>query len=310
MMTDFLNIVLLSMGRTLIFFNLNSRLIKALAYRTPEERCKVAVKYKETHGKDLKDVMKSECGKGDFGTALQFLAVPSDEAECDMIKKACRGLGTNELLLYPIICGRTNKEIQILKKKFFEMYSKDLGSYLDSELGGTFETLIFNCMQGSEEEYDPDFHTDDKVDEDVEALHAMGEAKFGTDESGLFKLLCSRPSEHLKKVNLAYAEKYDVTLFKVMDTELGGNTRDATLFLLGMKLKPYETIAKLIKKACKGAGTDELLLSSTIIRYQLCLKDVMLAYTELYGDTVQALIKIELGGDSERLLVEICDACL
>jgi hypothetical protein len=109
--------------------------------------------------------MKSECGKGDFGTALQFLVVPSDEAECDMMKKACKGLGTDELILHLIVCGRTNKEIQILKKKFFDLYSKDLGSYLDSDLGGDFERLVCNCLRGSEQEYDPDFHTDAKVGE-------------------------------------------------------------------------------------------------------------------------------------------------
>jgi hypothetical protein len=285
-------------------------LIKALAGLTPEERAKVAVRYKETHAKDLKAIMKSECGNRDFGAALQFLVVPSDEAECDMIKKACKGLGTDELMLYSIICGRSNTEINLLKKKYFNRYEKDLGACLDSELGGTFEKLVFNCLQGSEEEYDPDYHTDKKVHEDVATLYQMGEGKFGTDESGLFKLLCCRPSEHLKKVNLAYTDKHDVTLFKVLDNELGGQTRDATLFMLGMKLKPYATVAKLIKKSCKGMGTNELLLSSTIIRYQICLKEVMLAYTELYGGTVQALIKSEVGGDFKRLMTEICDAVL
>jgi hypothetical protein len=218
------------------------------------------------------------------------------------------GLGTDELNLYPIICGRTNKEIQILRKRFFELNSKDLGQYLDSELGGDFEKLVFNCLQGLEEEYDPQYHTDDKVKEDVEAFHSMSEGKFGTDESGLFKLLCAAPSEHLKKVNLAYADKHDVTLYHVLDDELGGHTRDATLFLVGMKIKPYQTIVKLIKTACKGVGTNETLLSSTIIRYQNVLNEVMTAYIEMEGDTLQALIKKEVGGDYRRLLTEMCDA--
>jgi hypothetical protein len=285
-------------------------LIKALATCTPEERFKVYIRYKQVHGKDLKAVMKSECGSRDLGTALQLLAVPSNESECDMIMKACKGIGTNELLLYPIICGRSNKEIQILKKTFFDVYSKDLGQYLDSELGGSFEKLILNCMQGSEEGYDPGYHTDDLVKEDVATFYKMGEGKWGTDEAGLFKLLCSRPSEHLKKINLEYADKHGVTLFKVMEKELGGNTRDATLFLVGMKIRPYETICKLIEKACKGMGTNELLLSCTIIRYQFCLKEVMVAYKEMFGNTLQALVKSEVNGDYERLLVELCDASL
>lgn len=65
--------------------------------------------------KELQAVIKSECGNKDFGTALQFLAVDPVEAECDMVDRACKGFGTNEMLLLSIICGRTNKEIEILK---------------------------------------------------------------------------------------------------------------------------------------------------------------------------------------------------
>jgi hypothetical protein len=102
-------------------FQFYSRLIKALAYCSPEERAQVAAKYPKVHGKSLQKIMRTECGKGDFGDALQLLAVPSDEAECEMIKKACKGVGTNELLLYPVICGRTNAEIDLLKKKFYKV---------------------------------------------------------------------------------------------------------------------------------------------------------------------------------------------
>jgi hypothetical protein len=190
------------------------------------------------------------------------------------------------------------------------MFDEDLGIALNKELGGDFEKLIFNCLQGIEEGYDPDYHTDDMVKADVAAFYEMGEGKFGTDEAGLFKLLCSRPSEHLKKVNQRYADAHDVTLFRIMDDELKGHSRDATLYLLGMKIKPYETVAKLIKRSCKGGGTNELLLSSTIIRYQMCLKEVMAAYEELFGQTVPELLKGEIGGDYRRLLKELCEAAV
>ena len=107
-----------------------------------ETRCKVALRYKELFEKDLKAVMKSECGKRDFGTALQFLAVDTVTAECDMIHKACKGAGTNEGLLHPIVCGRSNKEMELLKKKYFEIHTKDLGRVLDSELGGNMEAIV------------------------------------------------------------------------------------------------------------------------------------------------------------------------
>lgn len=274
---------------------------------SPEDRCKVSLRYKEVYGKELKDVLAREC-RGDFGTALQFLAVPLDVAECDMIKKACKGVGTDETLVYSIIAGRSNREIEILKKRFFDRYEKDLGRQLDSELGGHFEKMIFHCLQGMEAKFDPDYHTDDKVVEDVAAFYKMGKGKFGTDEGGIFKLIAVSPAEHLKKVNQMYADKHDVTLFQAIDDEMSGKTQDATVYMLGMKLKPYETVAKLIQKACKGVGTNEILLTCTIIRFQAMLPQVMAAYKELTGKTLQETLKKEIGGDYRRLLEELIDA--
>lgn len=282
--------------------------IKALGSQNAENRCKIAVRYPEVHGKQLKAVMKSECGSKNFGTALQFLSVPTHEMECDMITKACKGLGTNELALYPIICGRTNEEINILKKKYFDHTGKDLGRILDSELGGDLEKLIFNCLQAGEQDFDPEFHTEDLVKQDVETIYQAGQGSFGTNESGFFKVLCSRPPEHLKAVNLAYADKHGYTLVKALETELGGDVADASMFMVGMKLKPFETVAHLIKKSCAGFGTNELLLTCCLLRYQPILKGVGEAHIELFGKTIEDRVKSEIGGDYEKLLVEVCAA--
>jgi hypothetical protein len=58
---------------------------------TPEMRVKVPLRYKAMFEKDLKSVIKKEVGNRAFGQALQYLALPPDEAECAMIHDACKG---------------------------------------------------------------------------------------------------------------------------------------------------------------------------------------------------------------------------
>lgn len=187
------------------------------------------------------------------------------------------------------------------------MYTEDLGSKLDSELGGSVEKLIFNVLQAvADEEYDADKYTDDKVKEDTETLHKMGQGRLGTDEAGIFKILVSSPPEHLKKVNLLYADKYGVTLPKAIEIELKGHAEDAAVFLLGMKLKPMETLAGLIDKACAGFGTNELLLTSVLVRYQPVMKEIRVAYAEMHpGKTLDERVKSETRGDYGDLLMEL-----
>lgn len=283
------------------------KLVKALASQSAENRVKIALRYPEIHGKELKKVMKGECG-GDLGQALQFLAVPLDVAECDMIHKACKGIGTNEKVLYPILCGRSNDEIALLKKKYFTLYDKDLGLLISSEVGGDLGKLIFSCIQGLEEDYDDEFHTEEKAKEDANAIFKAGQGVMGTDENVIFKILCASPPKYLQQVNLQYADLHGYTLFKALEKELRGDAEVAALYMLGMKLKPYETVAKLIKSACAGIGTNELLLTTTLIRYQGILKQVMEAHQELFDKSVQDRIKSELRGKYEMLLLEVCEA--
>jgi annexin A13 len=281
------------------------KVIASLAATTAEQRFGLAKRYAELNeGKSLEDLIKSEF-RGDIGKALRFLAMSPEEAECCMLKKATDGVGAHAKVLWSILCGRTNVEMELLKKTYFRLYTKDLGKLLASELHGDMERLIFTCLQAGEEEYDPQFHTMEKAVEDAETIHKKGQGSWGTEERGIFKILCAAPPKYVEQINTVYSDKYGYTLMKAMDKELGGNVGEACAFLLGMKLKPYVTIAELVKSACAGFGTDELLLTCTIIRYQYVMQPVMSAHIELYSKTIHDRVRSECGGKYRDALLEV-----
>lgn len=278
-------------------------LIEVLGSKSPTERYIIARRYPELNdGDEIDDLMKSECGKGDFGFALRLLAMTSDDAEVKLIRECTNHFGTKEHILYTIICGRSNSEIDHLKKVWYNTYETDLGVMLASELSGDFERLIFNCLQGVEEEYDEEVHTMEKAEEDAEKFYEAGQGAWGTDEAGLFNTLCSSPAEHLENINAAYVDKYGYTLSKAVEKELDGLEQDATLYHLNMKLKPFETMAGQIKKACAGFGSDEFALTSHIIRFHLVLSDVNTAHEEMYEKSIIDRIESEVGGNYQKLL--------
>lgn len=165
--------------------------------------------------------------------------------------------------------------------------------------------LIFTCYQASEEVYDPQFHTADKAVEDAEIIHSKGQGRWGTEERGIFKILCSSPKEHLENISKVYAEKYGYTLAKAMEKELSGEVKLATVHLINMKLKPFHALAQLVKDACAGIGTNELLLSCTLIRIQGVLADVQTAHIEMFGKTIHERVRSEVRGKYKELLLQV-----
>eukprot|EP00579_Thalassiosira_antarctica_P025749 CAMPEP_0202017226 /NCGR_PEP_ID=MMETSP0905-20130828/36474_1 /ASSEMBLY_ACC=CAM_ASM_000554 /TAXON_ID=420261 /ORGANISM="Thalassiosira antarctica, Strain CCMP982" /LENGTH=476 /DNA_ID=CAMNT_0048577829 /DNA_START=70 /DNA_END=1500 /DNA_ORIENTATION=- len=279
-------------------------LIVTLGSKDTIERCLIAYRYKEKYGKELKDLMKSE-NSGDFGFLTQLLSLPAPEAEAKIIRKATKGLGTNEKLLWPVICGRSNEEIDILKKTYFKRYNKDLTNLISSELSGDIKKLHLACLQGMEETYDPSYHNASKAEEDAVTFYKKGQGKWGTDEKALFEIICKSPPQYLKMVDDAYVAKNNINLEKALTKGLHGKARQAAVFTLGMKLSPYETAAEYIKSTCAGMGTDELGLSCAILRYQHILPRVMIEHTNLFSKSIGDRISSETRGDYQDLLLEM-----
>jgi hypothetical protein len=175
--------------------------IDALATHDATTRTYIAVRYKELYSKELYELMKKEFNGSDFGKTIQCLSLRPDRAEAYMIHLATKGIGASTNIIWSIICGRTNAEIDILKKSYFTMFSKDLSKLLASELHGDMERLVFTCLQGAEEVYNPQYHTIDKAVEDADIIHQKGQGRWGTDERGIFKIIGASPVEHLQNVS-------------------------------------------------------------------------------------------------------------
>ena len=66
--------------------------------------------------------------------------------DCERLRKAMKGLGTDEKTIIQILGNRSNKQRQELKKVFTSMFGRDLIKDLHSELSGDFRETIEGMM--------------------------------------------------------------------------------------------------------------------------------------------------------------------
>merc|ERR1712038_1161576 len=188
----------------------------------------------------------------------------------------------------------------------YKMYTDDLVARMSSEgLSGDLKAILLSSCQAAEEEFNPDYHTEEKAAEDAEILYKLGQGRWGTDESAMVKIVVLSPPKYLKMINASYCDKYGYTLMKAFEKELNKRGGEAAKFTVGMKLKPYDTIATLIKKSTKGLGTHELLLTSCIIRYQDLMGSVYVAHEALFEKSIHTRIKDNVSGDYKKLLLAL-----
>lgn len=283
-----------------------------LADRSAEERYYVIEKYEEMYGHTLEDEINSETS-GDYGRALKYMALGPVDSEAKMIYNVLHK-GIKKRHLVPLLVGRSNSDLTLIKKTYYKNYDKDMIVELTKQLSGDFKQLIVMCANGIEEEYNPDtVHTEDRVQDDVKAFYKAGEGKWGTDEKAFFKILVVSPAEHLKEVNAAYSEEYGNTLKKAVKKETGGEVQDALFYLLNRKLgKTPQAIAAEIKKCTRGLGSDKDGLMNLIIRLSFfpdLLDAVKEAHKKLYKKSLVKRVKSETGGNLRLLLVTTIANC-
>ena len=78
---------------------------------------------------DLVDDIKSEIS-GDFEkTVLALMMLPA-EFQATEVKRAIKGLGTDEAVLVELLCTKTNEEMTALKAAYKKCESECIGCYV------------------------------------------------------------------------------------------------------------------------------------------------------------------------------------
>uniref|UniRef100_A0A665UKQ2 Annexin n=1 Tax=Echeneis naucrates TaxID=173247 RepID=A0A665UKQ2_ECHNA len=240
-------------------------------------------------------------------------------ADIKAIRKACKGLGTDEEVITNILANRSAAQRVEIKQAYFEKYDDDIVNYkkayaqvhgrdleadIEDDTSGDVRNLLISLLQaGRDEGYEVD---DGLAEQDASSLFEAGEGRFGTDESTFTFILTHRNYMQLQATFKAYESLSGTDILDTIDTEATGTLKDCYITLARCAKNPQLFFARRLNAAMKGLGTDEDTLIRIIVgRSEIDLETIKDMYLEKYDVTLKDALDSECGGDFKRLLIEI-----
>ena len=280
-------------------------IIQIISNRTNKERLAMIESFKKQFNRDLIKDLKSEL-HGHFEDAVIALFEDPVTYDCMTLKDAMKGAGTNEDTLIEILSTRTNKDINLIKQKYIQIYGKTLEEDLASDLSGDLKTVMLTLASAfRSENVNPN---QAECQQKADQLYKSGEKRVGTDEKVFYEILTKSSPQELRLIDSIYMQMHNHGLLTAIDKEFHiGNMKKLLQTIVYSSTNPPEYFAKRVNYALKGLGTkDKLLIRILITRDEIDMPQIKAAYQNLYKKDMVKDIEKDTSGDYKRLLVALC----
>ena len=282
--------------------NMNN-LIQIIAHRSNEQRQEILREYFKKFQKNLTDDLKSELS-GNFQDAAIALFFTPIDYDCYQLYKAMKGLGTNEDTLIEIIATRSNERINQIKKRYPEMYNKDLIKEVESDTSGFFREILKKLLEGNRSN-NP--YPDEKECEKcaMQIFNSASQKKEVLHNTFVY-MFTQKSREELALIAKIYYQWYSKTLFEAIESLFSGDSKKVLKAIIYALLSPSEYFAYRIHKAVKGLGTNDTILIRVLVsRDEIDIERIKRYYKQLYGKDLYTTIKDDISGDYKALLLEL-----
>ena len=280
-------------------------LIKIVANRTNTQRLQIKEKYKQMFGRDLISDLKSEL-RGKLEDAMVALFTDPIEYDCDSLKRAMKGAGTDEDSLIEILVSRPVPVLEQIKKKYKEKFKNELENNVKSDTSGETQRLLVSILQCKRSQ-NRNPNPNDCAAKAQELFKAGEGKKWGTDSDVFNKIFTLSSAAELIQIAQQYHKIAGKTILQAIDAEYSGSSKKILKSIVYALISPSEYFATRVNDAIKGFGTnDHLLIRVLITRDEIDMPQIKQYYKQLYGKDMVEAVKADIGGDYRKLMIELC----
>ena len=281
----------------------DNALIKLVISKTNKERLKMKDEYNSTQNSDLIEDLKSAYS-GHFKDVLVGLFYSPLDYDCYQIRKAVKGLGTDEEALIEILTTRTSEKIEQMKLRYKEIFpGRDMVEDIKSDTSGSFWTVLKALLEKKRNSTtNPDLEDCQNC---AQKLYDSGINKKNTLET-FTEILTQKSKEEIITIGKIYHKMSQSNILADIKNLFSGDTKKLLTGIVFGLLSPSEYFAELVRDAVKGLGTkDTTLLRIMVTRDEIDMPQIKQFYRQKYDKDMVDDIKDDTSGSYRKILVAL-----
>ena len=262
-----------------------------------QNRVAIAQYYKAAHDVSLFEDIKSKMG-GDFGyCAAQMFLSPLEFC----IWHLKLGLKKGNETVMEMLTSKTVDELKIIE----EAYKKDTGKDLKTDITKAFSGVIGkNLLNLFDNPRINNPKPNGKECQDLAVKLSEQEPKNWVENENIFRdIFIKRSPEELILIARYYLKLTGNNLIDIIEKKLKGKNQSLIKEVLYNNIMPHELFAEKIYLAIKGAGTNEEILSRSLV--SRCELD-MGAMRDIYQTKYKVTMKEDIIGDTSGPYQKLC----
>eukprot|EP00928_Gymnodinium_smaydae_P024001 TRINITY_DN19572_c1_g2_i1.p1 TRINITY_DN19572_c1_g2~~TRINITY_DN19572_c1_g2_i1.p1 ORF type:complete len:1389 (+),score=288.69 TRINITY_DN19572_c1_g2_i1:35-4201(+) len=269
------------------------QIIRIITSADAGERKEMAEVYDRAYDRSLIEHIESEVS-GDFKKTLHAIFTSEEslfdlDADCEALKAAMEGWGTDEEALIKLLASKTHKQMEDIRARFEELHARRLEDWVKSETSGYFQGVLMGLVR----------------DPVKQLAHSIRDCikGFGTDETGLVTLLSHMPEWKRIAVRKMYSRLFDRDMLKDIKSDTSGDYQKALLACVKL---PTRVWAESLMGAMKGFGTSDGLLINFMVLAKDYMDEVRAEFVAAYKTPLHKWIDSECGNaDYKRTLMQL-----
>lgn len=279
----------------------DSTIIAIASTRNACQRQEILNQYSATYGRDLIHDMKHET-TGHFQETLVALFETATEYDARCLRKAMKGIGTDEKTIIEILITRSNKELQKIKEYYEEKYHREVERDIIDDASGEFRQMLLSLLTATRDESTTLSSLTAK--QDAAALHR--EKPLGTHEKRLSEIFCRRSFAQLRLIFQEYEKVSGRDIAKAINSEYSGDLKELLKAIVEVARNPAAYFAERLYRSMKGAGTnDTTLIRVVVTRCEVDMIDIKQLFQEKHGKTLEKYIEGDTSGHYKKLLLSL-----